>query len=92
MRKLFFMLAFVLIASMSFAINGVETKLEKELVVKIEKSTLDGVEIITEFKTLGKEIVCTRTCFYQGGTLLGCTEWKCVEIATEQLPEIVIGG
>jgi|TARA_B110000240_G_C13198007_1_gene324951 hypothetical protein len=66
MKKVVLMLVFTLsIGLMSFT-NEESTKEELISTNDVELTNLNFIDII-----------CSRTCYSQGGVSLGCTEWEC---------------
>ena len=90
MKSVFFALAFLLIGTFAFANTAKEIKIEnnhqKEVVLKTETNATISTKV--EVFILFDRIRCTRTCFYQGGELLGCTAWECEVII--ELDEVII--
>jgi len=75
MKNLFLALALMLVGTFAFANNSVEKKIETKA-EKIENtSNYDVLEVRVETIIIDKEVICWRSCYYQGGRLLGCTLW-----------------
>lgn len=81
MKNVFFALAFMLAGTFAFANNSVE---------KTSETKTDDLEIKTETTIIAKKYLCSRTCYYRGGELQGCTSWSCTEII--ELDEVVVFG
>lgn len=88
MKNVFFALAFMLVGTFAFANNSIEKTVETKIVETVSPNDVDVLEIKIETKIIAKSYLCTRTCYYQGGELLGCTSWECIEII--ELDEVII--
>ncbi len=90
MKNLFFALAFMLMGTFAFANNITDKNIETIATEVDDISYMNTIEVRIETKIVFEEVVCYRTCYYQGGELLGCTAWKCEKISTESLDPVVI--
>jgi len=88
MKNVIFALAFMLVGTFAFANNSIEKTVETKIVETVSPNEKEVLEVKIETKIIAKKYLCTRSCFYQGGELLGCTEWECTEII--ELDEVII--
>lgn len=84
MRNVFFALAFMLVGTFAFANTNIEPVTEKEETTSMIETKFETIYILED----DDFIRCTRSCFYQGGELLGCTEWECEYVI--ELDEVII--
>jgi len=88
MKKIIFMFAFVLTASICFANKSIEKTnfIELNKTVNADNSLIYSVSVSVEKEELFGRWMRRRICSYRGGELIGCTAWEYYY----ELDEIVI--